>query len=359
MESAEIQKLEDQKPTKPPGFELPTNLPPLPGVGIDILTLGRLLAASGYFQDARALSQSVTKVLAGQELGIGPIRSMTDIHVITTMRDGEQRTRIGMSAVLMASLVQRSDRFRYEVKELSDQACELVFHERLDGKEWRQAGPSRFTMADAERAKLIDRNPTYKTYPRNMLFARAMSNGARWFCAAVFGGPVYTPEELRDIEEEPAATPARPGEVVEDLRPFVPPIVDPPPSTKSEAVARRLKAKAQPETPSATPAMVPTVTATTEVVAIPEAPADSPAIATEPDRPKVSADLPEADLRERLEANIVALGIPGREIPALLDQITGKRAAGEFGPDDYVRAIRVIEMMLDGKGLGEATKVTA
>ena len=74
-------------------------------------------------------------------------------------------------------------------------------------------------------------------------------------------------------------------------------------------------------------------------------------------RPKVSADLPEADLRERLEANIVALGVPGREIPALLGQITGKRAAGEFGPDDYVRAIRVTERMLDGKGLGEAIRL--
>jgi hypothetical protein len=29
-----------------------------------------------------------------------------------------------------------------------------------------------------------------------MLFARAMSNGAKWFCADVFGGPVYTPDEL-------------------------------------------------------------------------------------------------------------------------------------------------------------------
>ena len=36
----------------------------------------------------------------------------------------------------------------------------------------------------------------YKGFARNMLFARAMSNGARWFTPDVFGGPVYTPDEL-------------------------------------------------------------------------------------------------------------------------------------------------------------------
>jgi len=33
-------------------------------------------------------------------------------------------------------------------------------------------------------------------FPKNMLFARAMSNGIKWFTPDVFAGPVYTPEEL-------------------------------------------------------------------------------------------------------------------------------------------------------------------
>jgi hypothetical protein len=42
-----------------------------------------------------------------------------------------------------------------------------------------------------------------------MLFARAMSNGARWHCPDIFGGPIYTPEELGvevDGEGEPVKT---------------------------------------------------------------------------------------------------------------------------------------------------------
>ena len=34
-------------------------------------------------------------------------------------------------------------------------------------------------------------------FPRNMLFARAMSNGQKWYCPDAFNGAtVYTPEEL-------------------------------------------------------------------------------------------------------------------------------------------------------------------
>jgi len=72
-------------------------------------------------------------------------------------------------------------------------ACTIEFYE--DG---RAIGRSRFTIEDAKRAgtKNMDK------YPRNMLFARAMSNGVRWFCPDVFGQAVYTPEELRAGQDD-------------------------------------------------------------------------------------------------------------------------------------------------------------
>jgi hypothetical protein len=64
----------------------------------------------------------------------------------------------------------------------------------------KSIGISTFSLDDARRAGLTS-NPTWKSYPRNMLFARALSNGARWFCPDVFNGPVYTPEELAGKDE--------------------------------------------------------------------------------------------------------------------------------------------------------------
>jgi len=50
-------------------------------------------------------------------------------------------------------------------------------------------------MQDATKAGLASQG-IWKSYPRNMLYARAMSNGAKWYCPSIFGGPVYHNGEL-------------------------------------------------------------------------------------------------------------------------------------------------------------------
>src|SRR5262245_2644035 len=46
-----------------------------PGVN-DTLTLAKVMADSGFFADARDAAQAVVKILAGKELGFGPVTSM-------------------------------------------------------------------------------------------------------------------------------------------------------------------------------------------------------------------------------------------------------------------------------------------
>jgi hypothetical protein len=149
----------------------------------ETMELGKILAQSGFFSDAREASQAVVKVLAGRELGFGPIASMTGVNII------QGKPAIG--ANLMAAKVKGSGKYNYREVELTDEACELAFYE--GGKE---IGRSRFTLVDADRAGLKGKE-NWKKYPKNMLFARAISNGARWYCPDAFGGvTVYTPEEL-------------------------------------------------------------------------------------------------------------------------------------------------------------------
>ena len=149
----------------------------------ETMQLGDLLAQSGFFADSRGAAQAVVKVLAGREIGFGPIASMTGIHVISG--------RVSISANLMAAAIKRSGRYDYRVREMTAQRCEIEFRER-NGDKWEIIGSSEFTAQDARAAgtKNMDK------YARNMLFARAMSNGARWYCPDIFGGPVYTPEEM-------------------------------------------------------------------------------------------------------------------------------------------------------------------
>lgn len=142
--------------------------------------LAKIFAASGFFTDSREMAQAVTKIIAGRELGFGPMASMTGVFIINN--------RVALSANLMASAVKRTRKYDYRIVKLDDDLCDLEFFQ--DGK---SVGHSTFTKSDAKRAgtKNMDK------FPRNMLFARAISNGVKWFCADVTGGnPIYTPEEL-------------------------------------------------------------------------------------------------------------------------------------------------------------------
>jgi len=144
------------------------------------------MAKSGYFMEAREQNQAIVKILAGREMGFGPFASMTGVYII------QGRPSIG--ANLMASAVKRSGRYDYRVNKMDDTVCEVEYFQR-----GQSIGVSRFTIEDARKAgtKNIDK------FPRNMLFARAMSNGVRWYCPDVFdGAAVYTPEELgADVNE--------------------------------------------------------------------------------------------------------------------------------------------------------------
>lgn len=147
----------------------------------DTMTLGKVLAQSGYFADSREAAQAVVKVLAGQELGFGPIASMTGVNII--------KGKVSLSANLIAAAIKRSGRYNYRVVTLTDEACRIDFYEAGE-----RIGTSEFTMADAREAGLGGDN--WKKFKRNMLFARAISNGAKWYCPDLSGGPLYTPDEL-------------------------------------------------------------------------------------------------------------------------------------------------------------------
>jgi hypothetical protein len=154
----------------------------------DALKLGEIFYKSGYFSDIKSASQAVVKILRGQELGLPPVTSLEQVYVING------KTALGAS--LIASKIKASGKYDYKIKRLDDTGCELVFIE--NGKE---IGTSSFTFEDAKKAGLVGRD-TWQKYPRNLYFARALSNGAKWYCPDVFMGPIYVPEELEEIGED-------------------------------------------------------------------------------------------------------------------------------------------------------------
>ena len=149
----------------------------------DTLTLSEVFVKSGYFKDARDQAQGVVKILAGREMGFGPVASMGGINLI----QGKPST----GANLLAAAIKRAPQYNYRPVVMENERAELVFFE--NGEE---VGRSVFTIEDAKKAGLVTKD-NWKKYPRNMLFSRALSNGARWYCPDVYSGVTpYTPEEL-------------------------------------------------------------------------------------------------------------------------------------------------------------------
>jgi hypothetical protein len=151
--------------------------------------LGSLLADSGYFDDARDAAKAAVKVMAGAELGIGAVAAMRGVDIIK----GE----VSLSAGLVAALVRGSERYDYEIERWDDGGCTLVF--TRDGKPLNP--PVTFDHSDAVKAQLAG-GTNYQRYPRNMYFARAMTNGARLHCPDLFAGSVYTSAELQGTAVE-------------------------------------------------------------------------------------------------------------------------------------------------------------
>ena len=165
-----------------------------------------MLVASGYF-DAKGernmqIAQLATKIMAGRELGYGPFASVQGIHVI----QGKPQ----ISANLMAAAVKAHPRYDYKVRKMEADAVAIEFFENGES-----IGTSTFTADDAKRAN----TQNMSKFPRNMLFARALSNGVRWFCPDVFHGQsVYVEGEIEDTGDDTPAVVVvdrSTGEVVE------------------------------------------------------------------------------------------------------------------------------------------------
>ena len=151
----------------------------------EIMTIAKSFADSGMFPDCKSMAQAAVKIQAGREFGIQPFAAMSGIHII------QGKPTIG--AGLMAARVKGFGKYDYKVIEHNDKVCSIEY---FQGKE--SIGLSTFTIEDARKAgtKNLDK------FPKNMLFARAMSNGVKWFTPDIYEMPVYVPEEMAQVTED-------------------------------------------------------------------------------------------------------------------------------------------------------------
>ncbi|OLT47752.1 hypothetical protein BJF87_21290 [Gordonia sp. CNJ-863] len=188
----------------------------------DISRLSKIFIQSGMFKGDRGVSQAQqvyqagVKIIAGVEFGIQPFAAIRGINIINGNAE--------MSANLMAAKVKKHPKYDYRVTYWENDGCVIEFYEiprpGVPRAEWDKLGVSSFKKADAEAAGLMS-NQTWRKFPRNMYFARAISNGVRIYTPDVFyGAPVYVEGEISgDFEAKADESPTPPADDIEATQP--------------------------------------------------------------------------------------------------------------------------------------------
>jgi len=159
----------------------------------DVLRLAETLAAAkgGFIPDHfRTPAQVAAVILAGRELGVGPMASLRSFYLVNG--------KLGMDASFVSGRMLAHGIGLEWLRD--DDECASVRLTRPGCAPY----VSTFTRSDAERAGLWN-SATWRKYPRAMLRARAITAGARAYAADAFSGSVYTREELSSTQpdEEP------------------------------------------------------------------------------------------------------------------------------------------------------------
>jgi hypothetical protein len=159
----------------------------------EVQSLSKVFVESKLFKDVADIAKASVKIIAGASLGLEAFQSMQGIDII--------QGKLVINASTQASMVKKSGKYDYKIIEHTNEICKLEFLEKRDGK-FEKIGDSSFSLDDARLAGLAAKDNWIK-YPKNMLFARAFSNGVKWCCPDVFGGAVYNESDSFQQEPEP------------------------------------------------------------------------------------------------------------------------------------------------------------
>ncbi len=155
-------------------------------------------------------------MLSARELGIGPMKALNGGLFIV-------KGKVELSAMLMSGLIRRAGH-SIQIQSESADECVLV-GQRCDSKDTMTVS---FTLEEAKRAGLVKPGSGWMTWPRDMMYARALSRLSRRLFADVIGGCYVQGEISEGLDTTQAITVESikhqdtiPADVVETLEGYV------------------------------------------------------------------------------------------------------------------------------------------
>lgn len=152
----------------------------------------KAFAKSGLFSDIaggseeQQIARALIKIELGKSMGFSAAESMTGIDII--------KGRVSVGANLRASRMQRSG-YTWDILQLDNNGCRLKIY-----NSGTEMGEVSFTVEDARAAGLAGKD-NYKMNPRNMFFARAITNAQRWYAPGILSINIPSNEEAEYLDE--------------------------------------------------------------------------------------------------------------------------------------------------------------
>ena len=147
---------------------------------------------SGIFQDVKSAAQALVKIIAGREQGIAPIQAMSSVFIFNN--------NICYQTKVFISKIKKTKNLNYKIKQATEEICVIEFYENEN-----LLGQSSYSVKQSAKAGLINKD-SWKKYPQNMLFYRAMSNGIKMFMPQILDGAILYEDfdELANVKKSNA-----------------------------------------------------------------------------------------------------------------------------------------------------------
>lgn len=249
--------------------------------GMTLGQLSKVISNSGCFGQCNPNIVAV-KLLAGKEIGLGPIEAMRGLHVF--------EGKIELGAAAMSSKIKNSGVYDYEVKELDANGCVLRCWEKSPRTgEWRKLPDISFSRAEAKTAGLLGKK-NWVSWFEDMAFARCMSRFFRRYCPHLAAGAVYAPGEVSDdLQPEPLNGDRSASRPRPDASTSLEASTSPKPTRAAEEVAER---PVDPPVGSSAAAELPSTTSeSADTTTTPTLPAREPEAGTRIELPPLIGDL--------------------------------------------------------------------
>lgn len=202
--------------------------------------LAKLFAASGLFGDIKgsfgsdqAIAQAFVKIELGESMGFTPAESMQGIDII----QGRPAVGAGLRSARM-----KAGGYDWRFARHDDKGCKILLFK--DGKPILNADGTQAAVEfnDADAAHIMKGRDgavkdNWRNHPKNMYFARAITNAQRWYAPEVLNPRILSEEEAIDLEDVVEATERRTYETPDSAQAAAAT------TAKTETLSEKLRAK--------------------------------------------------------------------------------------------------------------------